>query len=74
MDSKSMEKAMLKNMIKKTGKSINEWMSIVNKQNFVSNKEIVEFLKIEHSIGHFYAQLIAKKIILNIKNKLFFIR
>ena len=60
MDPKSMEKAMLKNMIKKTGKSINEWISIVSEQNFVDNKDIVQFLKEEHSVGHFYAHLIVK--------------
>ncbi len=61
MDPKSMEKAMLKNMIDKTGKSIEEWISIVNEQNFVENKDIVNFLKTEHSVGHFYAHLIVKK-------------
>ena len=60
MDPKSMEKAMLKNMIEKTGKSINEWVSIVNEQNFIDNKDIVKFLKEEHSVGHFYAHLIVK--------------
>ena len=61
MDPKSMEEAMLKNMIKKTGKPIEEWISIVNEQKFVEDKDIVKFLKEEHSIGHFYAHLIAKK-------------
>ena len=61
MDPKSMEKAMLKNMIAKTGKPIERWISIVNKQNFDENKDIVNFLKAEHSVGHFYAHLIAKK-------------
>ena len=61
MDPKSMEKAMLKNMIKKTGKPIEKWISIVNKQNFDENKDIVNFLKEKHSVGHFYAHLIAKK-------------
>ena len=61
MDSKSMEKAMLKNMIEKTGKPIEEWISIVNEQNFIENKDIVKFLIEEYSIGHFYAHLIAKK-------------
>ena len=56
-----MEKAMLENMIKKPGKHIEEWISIVNEQNFVENKDIVKFLKEEHSVGHFYAHLIAKK-------------
>ena len=61
MDPKSMEKAMLKNMIEKTGKPIEKWIRIVNKQNFDENKDIVNFLKEEHSVGHFYAHLIAKK-------------
>ena len=56
-----MEKAMLKNMIKKTGKSIEAWILIIKKQNFNNKKEIVRFLKQEHSVGHFYAHLIAKK-------------
>ena len=61
MDPKSMEKAMLKNMIEKTGKTIEEWIDIVNEKNFVDNKDIVRFLKEEHAVGHFYTHLISKK-------------
>ena len=61
MGPESMEKAMLKNMVEKTGKSIKEWISVVSEQKFVENKDIVKFLKKEHSVGHFYAHLIAKK-------------
>ena len=61
MDPLSMEKAMLKNMIEKTGKPIEEWISMVNEQKFVENNDIVKFLKEEHFVGHFYAHLIAKK-------------
>ena len=60
MDPRSMEKAMLKNMVEKTGKPLQEWINIVNEQNFVENKNIINFLKEEHSVGHFYAHLIAK--------------
>ena len=38
MNQKSMKEAMLKNMIEKTGKPIEEWISIVNEQKFVENK------------------------------------
>ena len=62
MDPLSMEKAMLKNMVKKTGKPIEEWISIINKKKFVNNKDVVKFLKKEYSIGHFYVNLIAKKL------------
>ena len=34
MDPLSMERAMIKNMIGKTGKSLEEWITIVKKQNF----------------------------------------
>jgi len=61
MDPLSMEKAMLENMVEKTGKPLKEWIGIVNKQNFAENKDIVIFLKKEYSVGHFYAHLIAKK-------------
>ena len=56
-----MEKAMLKNMVEKTGKPLEKWINIVNEQNFVENKDIVKILKEEHSVGHFYAHLISKK-------------
>ena len=61
MDVKAMERAMLRNMIIKTGKPLKKWIKIVKEQNFVENKEIVKFLKDEYSVGHFYAYLIAKK-------------
>ena len=63
MNPQAMEEAMLRNMIKKTGKSIEEWICIVNKQPFSEAKNIVQFLKKEYSVGHFYAHLIVKKTI-----------
>ena len=38
MDPLSMERAMIKNMIGKTGKSLEEWIAIVKKQNFSKKK------------------------------------
>ena len=61
MDPKSMEKAMLKNMVEKTGKSIQQWIIIINNNKLNDNKDIIKFLKKEHMVGHFYAHLIAKK-------------
>ena len=61
MDPLSMEKAMIKNMTNKTGKSIEEWIALVRKQDFAQNKECIKFLKEQHSLGHFYAHLIARK-------------
>ena len=41
-----MEKAMIKNMVEKTGKPIDEWLEIVINKEFNKHSEIVAFLKI----------------------------
>ena len=56
-----MERAMIKNMVKKTGKPIDDWIKIVHNTNFNKNSEIINFLKNECLVGHFYAHLIARK-------------
>ena len=61
MDPKSMEKAMLKNIIGKTGKSIEEWIKIVKEKDFLKHGEIVKFLKEQYSLTHGYANLIVQK-------------
>ncbi|MCS5640256.1 MAG: DUF4287 domain-containing protein [Candidatus Marinimicrobia bacterium] len=61
MDQLSMEKAMLKNMIEKTGKPIEEWIKIVKEKDFFKHGEIVKFLKEQYSITLGYANLIAWK-------------
>ena len=61
MDPLSMEKAMIENMIKKTGKSIEEWIKIVKEKDFLKHGEIVKFLKEQYSLTHGYANLIAQK-------------
>ena len=60
MDRLSMERAMLKNMINKTGKPIEEWIKIVKVKDFKHGK-IVRFLKEQYSVTHGYANLIAWK-------------
>ena len=61
MNPEEMEKSMLNNMIDKTGKSLKEWIDIVNKKRFTENKDIVKFLKEKYLVGHFYAHLIVRK-------------
>jgi len=62
MDQFSMEKAMLKKMIAKTGKPIEEWIKIVKEKDFFKHGEIVKFLKEQYSVTHGYANLIARKL------------
>ena len=61
MDPLSMEKAMTKNMIEKTGKPIEEWIKIVQVKDFLKHGEIVKFLKEQYLLTHGYANLIAQK-------------
>ena len=61
MDPLSMEKAMIKNMIEKTGKSIEEWIEILKEKDFLKHGEIVKFLKEQYSLTHGYANLIVQK-------------
>ena len=56
-----MEKAMLRNMFDKTGKDIDEWISIVKTTNFIKHSEIVKYLTSEFSLTHGYANLITRK-------------
>ncbi len=56
-----MEKAMIKNMVYKTGRSIDDWIKIVSAQKFNKHNEIVHFLKKDYSMTHGYANLIAHK-------------
>ena len=54
-----MEIAMIKNMIEKTGKPIEEWIKIIKEKDFITHGEIVKFLKEQNSLTHGYANLIA---------------
>ena len=61
MDPLSMEKAMIKNMVERTGKPIDDWLEIVSSKKLNKHREIVNFLKHNYSITHGYANLIAYK-------------
>ncbi|WP_350291739.1 DUF4287 domain-containing protein [uncultured Croceitalea sp.] len=56
-----MEKAlqtMIDNMPEKTGKSLEEWKSILKKKAFEKHSEGVNFLKKEHNVTHGFANTI----------------
>lgn len=48
-------------LYKNTGKTLEEWVDVVNKQNFAKHGEIMKFLKEQHSLTHGYANFIALK-------------
>ena len=61
MKPKEMEKSMIKNMLEKTGKPIDEWIQIVKKTEFDKHSEKVRYLKENYSLTHGYANLIVNK-------------
>ncbi len=52
---------MIENLHKNTGKSLEEWIALVQSQAFAKHGDIMAFLKGEHGLTHGYANLIAHK-------------
>jgi hypothetical protein len=49
---------MIDNMPEKTGKSLDEWRSILKQKSFTKHSEGVKYLKNEHSVTHGFANTI----------------
>ena len=52
---------MIDNLAKNTGKSLDQWVAIVQKEDLKKHGEIVKFLKTEHEFTHGFANLVAHK-------------
>lgn len=52
---------MIENLHKNTGKTLEQWVYIVKKQNFAKHGEIIKFLKEQHEFTHGFANLVAHK-------------
>ena len=52
---------MIENLQKNTGKTLEDWITIVNQQQFAKHGEIMKFLKEQHSLTHGFANFIALK-------------
>lgn len=55
------EQTMLDNLFKNTGKTLEQWIEIVKKQNFEKHGQILKFLKEQHSFTHGFANMVAMK-------------
>ncbi|HPE76226.1 MAG TPA: DUF4287 domain-containing protein [Draconibacterium sp.] len=55
------EQTMLDNLQKNTGKTLNEWIKIVQEKGFEKHGEILKFLKEQHAFTHGFANLVAMK-------------
>jgi len=52
---------MIENLRKNTGKSLEQWIDIVDRESFSKHGEIIRFLKEAHGLTHGFANLIAHK-------------
>jgi predicted transport protein len=52
---------MIENLHKNTGKSLAQWIDIVEAQNFEKHGEVIKFLKETHGLTHGFANMIAHK-------------
>jgi len=55
------EITMIENLHKNTGKTLEQWITLVNKENIAKHGDIVKFLKEKHQFTHGFANLIALK-------------
>lgn len=51
---------MIMNLKEKTGKSLDQWVTLARGSKLQKHGEIVAFLKSEHALGHGYANLVAQ--------------
>ena len=61
MDTKTMTEKMIENLKKNTGKSLEQWITIVKAKKISKHGEIIKFLKQEYSFTHGFANLVALK-------------
>ncbi len=52
---------MLANLKEKTGKSLDEWVAVVNETGLDKNKAIIDYLKKDHGFTYGYANMVAQE-------------
>ncbi|MBL8004769.1 MAG: DUF4287 domain-containing protein [Candidatus Kapabacteria bacterium] len=55
------EQTMVENILKNTGIPLEEWLKIVQKEQFQKHSDIINFLKAKHSFTYGFANFIAHK-------------
>jgi len=61
MDIDKATQTMIDNLYKNTGKTLEQWIDIVKKENIAKHGEIIKFLKETNGLTHGFANLIAHK-------------
>ncbi|DAC51288.1 MAG TPA: DUF4287 domain-containing protein [Candidatus Poseidoniales archaeon] len=60
MNPKDMEKAIIRNLVDKTGRSLEQWLVVLRDTDLSRKRELKDYLKTVHGVGHFQAQTIVK--------------
>jgi len=53
---------MIDNLHKKTGKTLEQWIALVKKENFGKHGEVISFLKDKYGLTYGYANLVAHRL------------
>ena len=64
MKPEEMEQAILGNLAKKTGRSLEAWFAVLQDSKLTDKREMKDHLKTVHGVGHFQAQTIVKHYLL----------
>ncbi len=64
MTPEEMEQAILRNLAKKTGKSLEQWFQVLSASGLSDKRELKDALKQSHGVGHVQAQTIVKHFLL----------
>lgn len=56
-----MDAAIIRNLSDKTGKSLSEWLEVLEASGITEKRELKALLKDSHGVGHFQAQTIVKR-------------
>ena len=60
MTPEEMEAAMIRNLPEKTGKSLEEWFTVLKVSGLTEKRDMKKHLKEDHGVGHFQTQTIVK--------------
>ena len=64
MTPEEMEKAIIRNLPEKTGRSLEEWCAALRDTGLTEKRALKEHLKKNEGVGHFQAQTIVKHYLL----------
>ena len=65
MKPEEMEKAIIRNLADKPGRSLEEWFAVLRDTDLSKKRELKEHLKAVHGVGHFQAHTIIKLYLLD---------